>query len=296
MKKKTLLIVTLFYILAFIFGLAIGKYFATNKAKAEGTNDVEIIKIEDKKQEKENKEFEKNQNNNVENTIRDTQKQETKPTEEITTDYEKKNKEKIKEVMAKKTRKVAYLTFDDGPSKDVTLSVLEILKQNNIKGTFFVIGNMVKINPDVLKKINEEGHAIGNHTFTHNYKSIYSSPSVMLKEIDDTDKLIKSIVGEGYNNRFFRFPGGSFKRPVDIKKSIVDNGYIYIDWNCLTGDAEGKMMSVEKQYERFLSTAKNKNSLVILMHDGIGKNTTPEVLIKVINYLKENGYEFDVLR
>lgn len=131
---------------------------------------------------------------------------------------------------------------------------------------------MVKTNPDVLKKINEEGHAIGNHTFTHNYKSVYSSPSIMLKEIEDTEKLIKSIVGEGYNNRFFRFPGGSFKRPVDIKKAIVDNGYIYIDWNCLTGDAEGKMMSVEKQYERFLSTAKNKNLLVILMHDGIGKN------------------------
>ncbi|WDC83218.1 hypothetical protein PL321_10470 [Caloramator sp. mosi_1] len=62
---------------------------------------------------------------------------------------------------------------------------------------------------------------------------------------------------------------------MDIKETIVNNGYLYIDWNCLTGDAEGKMMSVEKQYNRFLQTSKNKNSLVILMHDGVGKHTTP---------------------
>lgn len=92
MKKKAVFIVTLFYIMAFVFGLAIGRYFATNKAKAEDNNNVEIVNLEE--QDKENKEFEKNQNNNVENTIKDTQKQETKPTEEITTDYEKRIKKR----------------------------------------------------------------------------------------------------------------------------------------------------------------------------------------------------------
>lgn len=298
MRKKTLLVGALFYVVAFVFGLAIGKYFATNEAKAENSNNVEIINIEENKEGKNqiDKNLGKSQNSSNAIVLKDNKKQQTESDKEISINYENKNKEKIKEVMSKNKNKVAYLTFDDGPSKDITLSVLDILKENNIKATFFVIGNMVKENPEILKKINEEGHAIGNHTLTHIYKNVYSSPDSMISEINETEGIIKGIIGNGYNNRFIRFPGGSFNRPESIKRAIVEKGYIYIDWNCLTGDAEGKVMSVERQYQRFLSTAKNKNSLVILMHDGIGKKTTPEVLIKVINYLKENGYEFDILR
>ncbi|MCX7694951.1 MAG: polysaccharide deacetylase, partial [Caloramator sp.] len=239
-----------------------------------------------------------NISNNDDKNKNNQQKEQTKivSNEKRVSEAEKLNKQKTIGYYKSKGKKVAYLTFDDGPSRDVTPKILDILKENDIKATFFVLGSMAKSNPELLKKIYENGHAIANHSYSHSYKKIYSSPDAMIEEIKETESIIKSIIGEDYNNIYFRFPGGSGGRKSEIKEAIVDNGYIYIDWNCLTGDAEGKMMSVERQYERFLQTAKNKSSLVILMHDGIGKHTTPEVLKKVIEHLKNQGYEFEVIK
>ncbi|MBZ4664288.1 MAG: hypothetical protein JG776_2006 [Caloramator sp.] len=313
MKKSMLITLITINVLALGIGLSIGKLYARNRfnnAMAEQINDVN--KRDNKMQEVPNKNVDlidknKQENDSIkkENEIPKSeekdkvtqQKEQTKAVDsQKTSEAEVINKQKTIGFYKSKEKKVAYLTFDDGPSKDVTPKVLDILKENDIKATFFVLGSMAKTNPEILKKIYEDGHAIANHSYSHSYKKIYSSEIAVIEEIRDTEAIIKSILGEEYNNRFFRFPGGSGGRPSEIKRAIVESGYIYIDWNCLTGDAEGKMMSVERQYERFLQTSKNKDSLVILMHDGRGKHTTPEVLKKVIEYLKIRGYQFEVIK
>ncbi|SHF18401.1 polysaccharide deacetylase family protein [Caloramator proteoclasticus] len=313
MKKSMLITLITIYVLALGIGLSIGKLYARNRfnnAMAEQINDVN--KRDNKMQEIPNKNVDlidknKQENDSIkkENEIPKSeekdkliqQKEQTKAVDsQKTTEAELINKKRTIGFYKSKGKKVAYLTFDDGPSKDVTPKVLDILKENDIKATFFVLGSMAKANPELLKKIYEDGHAIANHSYSHSYKKIYSSEEAMIKEIKDTESIIKSILGDEYDNRFFRFPGGSGGRPIEIKEAIVKNGYTYIDWNCLTGDAEGKMMSAEGQYERFLQTSKNKNSLVILMHDGRGKHTTPDVLKKVIEHLKNRGYQFEVIK
>lgn len=297
MKKRSVYIIFFVYISAFIIGLAIGKFYAeNNSAKAEIKSQANINEKEEKRIENiSNKEHIKHYEKKLDNEENNKQQVNISVSSDKK-DIDSINNKKVNEVIKKSSKKIAYLTFDDGPSQDVTPKVLEVLNKNGIKGTFFVLGSMVKDHPELLKKIHDDGHAIANHTYTHIYSRVYSSPEVMIEEIKNTEKVIKSVLGDDYNNKFFRFPGGSFGRSKEIKAAVVSSGYNYIDWNCLTGDAEGKIVSVERQYQRFLSTCKNKKTLIILMHDGKGKYTTPEVLDKVINYLKEQGYEFEVLR
>ena len=106
--------------------------------------------------------------------------------------------------------KVAFLTFDDGPSSNVTPKILDVLKKENIKATFFVLGTMVKANPEVLKREKKEGHYIANHSYSHEYSKIYKSSNAVLKEYNKTEEQIKRALGnENYSSNLFRFPGGS---------------------------------------------------------------------------------------
>lgn len=189
--------------------------------------------------------------------------------------------------------KIAYLTFDDGPSKKVTPVVLDTLKRENIKATFFVVGQAAKDNPELLKRVKEEGHVIGNHTYSHNYKYIYSNINNFLDDLKKNDNMISSIIGD-YNKGLIRFPSGSFGKQAYIK-AAHDAGYHQVDWNSLNGDAEGKKRSAEELIERFKETSRGKKNLTILMHDAIGKETTAEALPKIIQYLKSQGYEFKTL-
>lgn len=105
--------------------------------------------------------------------------------------------------------KVAYLTFDDGPSQAVTPLILDVLKEENIKATFFVLGINVKNNPDILKRTYLEGHYIANHGYSHNYSKIYASKEKVLEEYNKTEKVIKKAIGNNdYSSYLFRFPGG----------------------------------------------------------------------------------------
>lgn len=107
-----------------------------------------------------------------------------------------------------KNSKIAYLTFDDGPSQAVTPLILDLLKEENIKATFFVLGSNVKRNPDLVKRAYQEGHYIANHGYSHDYKKIYKNAKSVLEEFNKTEKQIqKAIESNEYSSHLFRFPG-----------------------------------------------------------------------------------------
>lgn len=192
--------------------------------------------------------------------------------------------------------KVAYLTFDDGPSKTVTPLILDLLKQENIKATFFVLGARAELNPEILKREYREGHFIGNHGYSHIYGNIYATPEAVLEEYNKARETVKNILGTDYEGHLFRFPGGStggkYKQIKQDAKAILDaNNIAYIDWNALSSDAAGAKTK-EAIIENTKQTVGSKNSVVILMHDAGDKILTYEALPEVISYLREQGYSF----
>lgn len=192
--------------------------------------------------------------------------------------------------------KTAYLTFDDGPTSNVTPKILDVLKEKDVKATFFTLGKMVEAYPEMAKREVAEGHILANHSFSHDYKAIYASPQALLDEIKKTEETIIKTVGEEGYTRVFRFPGGSFEKRAELKNALTGVDYVYIDWNALNGDAEGQNVSVEKQLANIRSSTKGVDNVVILMHDAATKQTTVDALPQIIDYLKEQGYTFKTLK
>ena len=211
-------------------------------------------------------------------------------------DYTDIGKEKMNNIY-KSQEKTAYLTFDDGPSNFVTPLILDLLKEENIKATFFVLGSRVEFFPDLVKREYKEGHFIANHGYSHVYKSIYSNPQTVLDEYTRTENLIKEAIEiEEYSSHLFRFPGGSYGGSYyEIKKQAIqllkDNNIEFINWNALTNDAAGANTK-EALMQNLIDTVGEKTNVVILMHDAGDKILTYETLPDVINYLKEKGYTF----
>lgn len=211
--------------------------------------------------------------------------------------YTEEAKNKMKNIYNSET-KIAYLTFDDGPSQTVTPLILDVLKQQNVKATFFVIGSNVKNNPEIVKRAYLEGHYIANHGYSHSYKKIYISANSVLEEYKKTEKAIqKAIENNKYSSHLFRFPGGhSGGSYQSIKKQAGEllnkNNISYIDWNALTGDAGGAS-NKEQIVSNIKKSTKNKGNIVVLMHDSSSKILTYETLNDVINYLKAEGYTFE---
>lgn len=202
-------------------------------------------------------------------------------------------------------KKIAFLTFDDGPSTTVTPKVLEILKKNDIKATFFIVGKELEKDPrakQILLDTYKQGNSIGNHTYTHIYNNLYPGGRVdadkFMAEVDKNNDAIRDVLGQDFKSRIIRFPGGhmSWKGTDETNKRFDDRGYKYIDWNALTGDAEGKPKSKEQLLDRYRQTFKNQQKLVILMHDTYGKENTAEILPEIIADLKNKGYEFKTLK
>lgn len=193
--------------------------------------------------------------------------------------------------------KVVYLTFDDGPSRDITPQILDILKQEQVPATFFVLGSRVELHPELVKREFDEGHYIANHGYTHSYSQIYQSKDTVFEEYAKTENVIRNALGiPDYNSYLFRFPGGSSGgRYAGVKSEAKDlltsYGIANTNWNCLTGDAEGKN-TAESSFSYFQQTMQGQGSLVVLMHDANDKTYTVEALPSVISYLREQGYEF----
>lgn len=196
--------------------------------------------------------------------------------------------------------KRVFLTFDDGPTNAVTPYILNLLKEENIKANFFVLGTKVEENPSLVKREFEEGHFIGNHGYTHKYSSVYSSVDNVFEEYNKTNNLIRNAIGnQKYNSLVFRFPGGSVGGPYnDLKKEALaklnENGIGNLDWNALTNDADGAKTK-EAIMENFYETVKDKTSVVLLMHDAADKILTYETLPDIIKYFRDNGYQFQTM-
>lgn len=211
--------------------------------------------------------------------------------------YTENSKKDMKNIYNTKT-KIAYLTFDDGPSIAVTPLILDLLKEQNIKATFFVLGSNVNKNPDIVKRAYLEGHYIANHGYSHSYSKIYNKAENVLEEYNKTEKAIKKAIGNSeYSSHLFRFPGGYTggkyeKIKMQAGKLLNKNEISYIDWNVLTGDAAGANTK-EKIMKNLEKYTKDKGNIVVLMHDSSSKILTYETLNEVINYLRNQGYTFD---
>lgn len=194
-------------------------------------------------------------------------------------------------------KKIAYLTFDDGPSAKVTPQILDILDRYGIKATFFLLGCNVEKYPNMVQQEYAKGHFIANHGYSHNYDSIYSSPQAVLDEYIRAEQTIRDALGiQEYSSHLFRFPGGSggkkYKESKTVAKQLLsDNNILYVDWNALTNDAVGHPTR-ESIISDLISTVGTKNSVVILMHDTGSKQLTADMLPDVINYLIGQGYSF----
>ena len=204
--------------------------------------------------------------------------------------------ENMNHIYSSDTKRV-FLTFDDGPSNN-TNQILDILNERGIKATFFVLGSNVEKNPEMVKRMYDEGHFIANHGFSHVYETIYQSPQAVLDEYNKCNQVVRDAIGEQeYNSHLFRFPGGlAGGKYADIKNQandlLLQNNIVHVDWNALNGDSETTSPTIEYEMQRIQETVGDKQSVVILMHDAQAKKVTVEALPGIIDYLKEQGYEF----
>lgn len=201
--------------------------------------------------------------------------------------------------------KVAYLTFDDGPSEHATEKILDILKENNIKATFFTLGSSIENNSkseEILKRIAKEGHAIGSHGYSHNYSILYPNGIVDLKAVINdfkkNDDILKNILGKDFSTRLIRLPGGhsSWKGTEALDEVLKEKGIWQVDWNALNGDAEGKDFPKEVLLNKLKETVGDQDVVIVLMHDTDYKKGTVEYLQSAIDYLKSEGFEFRTLK
>lgn len=207
-------------------------------------------------------------------------------------------KEAISENLIKKDqKKVAYLTFDDGPS-EITSQVLNVLEEKGVNATFFLIGN--QINKDtlpILKRSIKDGNCIGIHTYCHECKVIYCDAEHYLQDFNQAYTTIKDNLG--IEPKIFRFPWGSANRFLsnmeeEVITKLEGQGFTYYDWNVSAEDSVGNptsysiMTNIRRDYKKY-------NKPVILMHDSSINKLSAQTLPQIIDELKQAGYSFDTL-
>lgn len=277
-KEKNKMMNTILYVLIAVFVIMLAILFALKASTAQ----------------KEKKEYEQKQamiTEKCNNKEKHEVNQEIFNVQKLT----EKGKENIKNIY-KSDKKIAYLTFDDGPSKTVTPLILDVLKAENIRATFFVLGSRAELYPELLQREYNEGHYIANHGYSHMYSSIYASPESVLDEYNKTEDAIRKALNNNYESHLFRFPGGSSGGVYkDVKAQAIEllaqNDIAHVNWSALTNDAVGRPTK-ESMMEQLKATVGEKKVALILMHDAGDKILTYEILPEVIKYLRDSGYEF----
>ncbi len=186
-------------------------------------------------------------------------------------------------------RKKVYLTFDDGPSTG-TEEILAILKEYDVKATFFVVGKEDDYSMEMYKKIVEDGHTLGMHSYSHQYSTIYQSVEAFAQDIKRQEDLLKEATGEDI--RLFRFPGGSSNLVSNIGmqefiKYLNEEGITYFDWNVSSGDATSKSLEPEALVQNVIQDVGIYKNSVVLMHDAADKPNTVKALPMLIEQLQE---------
>jgi peptidoglycan/xylan/chitin deacetylase (PgdA/CDA1 family) len=187
--------------------------------------------------------------------------------------------------------KIVYLTFDDGPSI-YTDDILDILKEYEVKATFFVVGKTDAYSKEMYQRIVEEGHTLGMHSYSHQYSTIYNSVEDFEKDFTKLWKLLYDTTG--YQPSIFRFPGGSDNMVNkhgmdDFIRYLNENGIVYFDWNVLNGDATGVEYTKEQLIDHVLDDVDWKDNSIVLMHDSQTKGTTVDSLPGLLKILKSEG-------
>ena len=185
--------------------------------------------------------------------------------------------------------KIAYLTFDDGPY-DLTYQVLDLLKANDIRATFFVLGKDGV--EDRYKRIVNEGHTLANHTYYHNIGGgLYDSADSFISQVKKLEDYLYDITG--YRTSIVRFPGGSptaGKYKDEIVNRLHEMGYNYVDWTSETGDGSSKKLAEKDTWSWYVDTTRDKNIVVLLMHDY--NYSTFNNLQRIIDDMRSRGFIF----
>jgi peptidoglycan/xylan/chitin deacetylase (PgdA/CDA1 family) len=200
--------------------------------------------------------------------------------------------QKATATVASKPQKIVYITFDDGPST-ITRNVLDILQKEEIKATFFVLGNAAESHPELINAIWEQGHAIGNHTYNHNYHDLYSRFTEFWSQIKQTENIVRGITG--VRPQLVRAPGGTFGHFDDTYFYLLKQaGYLVTDWTVDSGDSKRKGVPAA---EILQASTKNltASKVVLLLHDGGGHGESAKALPEIIARYKKAGYSFGVL-
>ncbi len=187
-----------------------------------------------------------------------------------------------------RSRKVAYLTFDDGLEGKITPQILDILKRYHVKATFFIIGNTVNKNKALLKRIAEEGHVIGNHTYTHKSEVIYSNVALFSEELKKTAQAIADITGKAPT--LFRPPYGMNYIKGEAYQNVLKQ-YKVVGWNVDSMDSRSKDVDSSQILGNVRYQTKTKDKAIILMHNSATRGETVKALPQIIEFLADNGYE-----
>ena len=190
------------------------------------------------------------------------------------------------------TQKV-YLTFDDGPSSN-TAAILDTLAQYNVKATFFVVGKEDEESQEMYKRIVNEGHTLGMHSYSHKYSVIYDSLENFEDDFTKIQNYLYDITGEDCH--YYRFPGGSSNQVsnTDMKefiKYLNDQDVTYFDWNVTSGDATSQAYTADELVDNVLEDVVKYKTSVVLLHDANTKETTVEALGPMIEALQAQGVE-----
>lgn len=188
-----------------------------------------------------------------------------------------------------------YLTFDDGPNSGTTDVILDILKAEGVKATFFVTNK----GPDeLIKREYDEGHTVALHTATHDYAIVYASPESYFNDLYSVQDRVKRITG--YESKIIRFPGGSSNTisrrysngiMTYLTKETQNRGFRYYDWNLSSGDAAGGRPTSDDIYNNVVNNLRKDRMNMVLMHDI--KPYTRDAVQRIIQYGKANGYYFE---
>ncbi len=204
----------------------------------------------------------------------------------------------MKEAMASKAKGIeekrkVYLTFDDGPSQ-YTEEILKILKEEDVKATFFVIGHEGNVYAKRYKEIVDQGHTLAMHAYDHDYNKIYRSVEAFSNDLTKLQKLLEDTTG--VKPTIYRFPGGSsnsvMKTPVKkLIRYLNSQGITYYDWNALSEDAIYKDLAPNALNKNIMKDLKNHDPCIVLMHDLGDRHGTVEALRPLIKKLKEMDCE-----
>lgn len=303
MSKKISIVVSVFICLLFI---SLAYWIGINKANKNLEAEIQAIQSQFEQLSKQYKEL--LNDNETEQQLEINKQNELieellKINQELNQELERIKAENEARAQIDDQGKIVYLTFDDGPTS-LTPEILAILEEEDVLATFFTIGYLMDQSPDIVKETYDRGHMVLPHSYSHDY-AIYTTFDTFFKDNDQVEHTFKEILGFE-PPQIFRFPGGSSNHSSfkyggkqfmpSLTANLRERGYYYIDWNVSSGDTSAISDSPKKMLNLIKEDSEGKNLIVVLFHDTARNKATAKMLPDVIDYYKDNGYQFRTFR